>query len=63
MFEFSEEEIEIILSDQLCALESVHRGDCEDVSICPPDHFEGGWEDEMALRRTIIAKLEGDPKR
>jgi hypothetical protein len=63
MFEFNEEEIEFIPSKKLCSLESIHRGDCEDVSLRPPVHFEAGREDEMALRRAILAKLQGDPRR
>ena len=65
--ELTPEEREIILDDQRCALESAHWQSgghvCEDISKCPPRHFDLP-HDEVISRQILIGKLtNGDEQR
>lgn len=59
--ELSEEEIELILEHQMCALESDHWGEiCVDIRQCPPEHLDELARAEVGTRQQLIKKLEGD---
>lgn len=63
MIEFDINELATIYDDILGTLESNHEGVemCDDLSACPPDHFDLDDEPlqkEMALRQGILKRIK-----
>jgi hypothetical protein len=59
--QFSNEEIEILLDDQIAFLESNHIGqieECGERKDCPIEHFGIEAHDEFHARINLINKLE-----
>ncbi len=57
-YELTPEEVELILEDQRCALESAHMGShtCEDLQTCSCKHFDLPLN-EIISRQILMGKL------